>query len=129
VPVQKWPICPVSVLREKLNPRNIVHMPAIAETAMLSVQFHARLDLEQIFHFWMDTKGGLHLSFRDRPSFFSLHKKGRPANQLSRFGKSSCSTIQRGLSFAICKAVSCCSSFHRVFEIPPSDCHPFDTLT
>jgi hypothetical protein len=23
VPIQKWPICPISALREKFNPRNI----------------------------------------------------------------------------------------------------------
>jgi hypothetical protein len=39
-------------LREKFNPRNINHMPA--------VKFYARLDLEQIIHLWMDTnQGGL----------------------------------------------------------------------
>jgi hypothetical protein len=40
VPIQKWPICPISALHEKFNPRNINHMPA--------VKFFARLDLEQI---------------------------------------------------------------------------------
>ena len=43
MPIQKWPICPISALREKFNPRNIIHMPA--------VKFSARLDLEQIFLF------------------------------------------------------------------------------
>ncbi len=40
VPIHKWPICPISVLREKFNPRNINPMPA--------VKFFARLDLDQI---------------------------------------------------------------------------------
>jgi hypothetical protein len=40
VPIHKWPICPISALREKFNPRNINHMPA--------VKFFARLDLDQI---------------------------------------------------------------------------------
>jgi len=40
VPVHKWPICPISALREKFNPRNINHIPA--------VKFFARLDLDQI---------------------------------------------------------------------------------
>jgi len=34
-------------LREKFNPRNINHRPA--------VKFFARLDLDQICLFWMDT--------------------------------------------------------------------------
>ncbi len=29
VPIHKWPICPLSVLHEKFNPRNINHMPAV----------------------------------------------------------------------------------------------------
>jgi hypothetical protein len=40
VPIQKWPICPISVLCEKFYPRNINHMPA--------VKFFARLDLDPI---------------------------------------------------------------------------------
>ena len=40
VPIHKWPICPISALPEKFNPRNINHMPA--------VKFFARLDLDQI---------------------------------------------------------------------------------
>jgi hypothetical protein len=48
VPIHQWPICPISALREKFNPRNISHMPAIAGTAMLSVKFFARLDLDPI---------------------------------------------------------------------------------
>ena len=40
VPIQKWPICPISVLRSKFYPRNINHMPA--------VKFLARLNLDQI---------------------------------------------------------------------------------
>jgi hypothetical protein len=40
VSIHKWPICPISALREKFNPRNINHMPA--------VKFFVRLDLEQI---------------------------------------------------------------------------------
>jgi predicted CXXCH cytochrome family protein len=47
VPFQKWPICPISALREKFNPRNITHMPP--------VKFFARLDLEQICHSWKGT--------------------------------------------------------------------------
>jgi hypothetical protein len=43
VPIQKWLICPISALREKFNPRNISHMPA--------VKFSTRLDLEQIILF------------------------------------------------------------------------------
>jgi hypothetical protein len=42
-PIHKWLICPISALREKFNPRNIIHMPA--------VKFSARLDLEQIILF------------------------------------------------------------------------------
>ena len=38
--IHKWPIFPISVLREKINSRNINHMPA--------VKFFARLDLDQI---------------------------------------------------------------------------------
>jgi hypothetical protein len=40
VPIHKWPICPISVLREKFYPRNINQMPA--------VKFFMRLDLDQI---------------------------------------------------------------------------------
>jgi hypothetical protein len=40
VPIHKWPICPLSALHEKFNPRNIDHMPA--------VKFFVRLDLDQI---------------------------------------------------------------------------------
>jgi hypothetical protein len=41
VPIHKWPICPISALREKFNPRNINHMPV--------VKFSARVPyLEQI---------------------------------------------------------------------------------
>jgi hypothetical protein len=40
VPIHKWPICPISALREKFNPRNINHMPP--------VKFFVRLDLDQI---------------------------------------------------------------------------------
>jgi hypothetical protein len=40
VSIHKWPICPLSALREKFNPRNINHMPP--------VKFFVRLDLEQI---------------------------------------------------------------------------------
>jgi hypothetical protein len=40
VPFQKWPIFPISALRKKFNPRNIIYMPA--------VKFFARLDLDQI---------------------------------------------------------------------------------
>ena len=29
VPIHKWPICPISALREKFNPRNINHMPVV----------------------------------------------------------------------------------------------------
>jgi hypothetical protein len=29
VPIQKWPICPISALREKFNPRNINYMPVV----------------------------------------------------------------------------------------------------
>ncbi|VTR64098.1 conserved hypothetical protein [Desulfosarcina cetonica] len=43
MPIQKWPICPISVFREKFYPRNINYMPA--------VKFFARLDLDQIFLF------------------------------------------------------------------------------
>ncbi|XPS88610.1 uncharacterized protein Dvar_66290 [Desulfosarcina variabilis str. Montpellier] len=43
VSVQKWPIFPISALREKFNPRNINHMPV--------VKFFGRLDLNQIFLF------------------------------------------------------------------------------
>jgi hypothetical protein len=45
--LQKWPICPISVLREKFNPRNINHMPA--------VKFFGRLDLGQICLFLEST--------------------------------------------------------------------------
>jgi hypothetical protein len=40
VPIQKWPNCPIPALREKFNPQNINHMPA--------VKFSVRLDLDQI---------------------------------------------------------------------------------
>ena len=40
VPIHKWPIGPISVLREEFNPRNIGHMPA--------VKFFVRLDLDPI---------------------------------------------------------------------------------
>jgi hypothetical protein len=43
VSIQKWLICPISALREKFNPRNIIHMPA--------VKFFVRLDLDQIILF------------------------------------------------------------------------------
>jgi hypothetical protein len=44
VSIHKWPICPISALREKFNPRNINHMPA--------VKFSARVPyLEQIILF------------------------------------------------------------------------------
>jgi hypothetical protein len=43
VPIQKWPICSISLLREKFYPRNINHMTA--------VKFFERLDLDQIFLF------------------------------------------------------------------------------
>jgi len=39
--IQKWPICPISSLREKLNPRNINHTDGV-------IKFFARLDLDQI---------------------------------------------------------------------------------
>ena len=38
--IHKWPIYPISALREKFNPRNMPHMPA--------AKFFMRLDLEQI---------------------------------------------------------------------------------
>jgi len=41
VPIHKLPICPISALREKFNPRNINQMHA--------VKFFVRLDLNQIF--------------------------------------------------------------------------------
>jgi hypothetical protein len=37
VPIQKWLICPISVLREKFNPRNITHMPAVKISARLKL--------------------------------------------------------------------------------------------
>jgi hypothetical protein len=37
VPIRKWLVCPIPALREKFNPRNINHMPA--------VEFFVRLDL------------------------------------------------------------------------------------
>jgi hypothetical protein len=40
VPIRKWPIYPISALREKFNPQNINHMPP--------VKFFVRLDLDQI---------------------------------------------------------------------------------
>jgi hypothetical protein len=43
VPIRKWPICPISALREKFNPRNINPMPP--------VKFFGRLDLDPIFLF------------------------------------------------------------------------------
>jgi hypothetical protein len=43
VSIHKWPICPISALREKFNPRDINHMPA--------VKFFTRLDLDQICRF------------------------------------------------------------------------------
>jgi hypothetical protein len=68
--IRKWPLCPLSSLREKFNPWNINHIPAIAGqlcclsqgTATLSVKFFVRLpsspggyaetrDLEQIYLF------------------------------------------------------------------------------
>ena len=42
-PAHKWTICLVAVLREKLNPRNTTHMPA--------VKFSKRLDLNLIYRF------------------------------------------------------------------------------
>jgi hypothetical protein len=43
VSIRKWPIRPISALRENFNPRNINHMPA--------VKFFGRLDLDQIILF------------------------------------------------------------------------------
>jgi hypothetical protein len=40
VPIHQWPIFPISALREKFNPLNINHLPAI--------KFFARLDLDPI---------------------------------------------------------------------------------
>ena len=40
VPIHKWPICPISALRSKFDPRNIKYMPV--------VKFLASLDLDQI---------------------------------------------------------------------------------
>jgi hypothetical protein len=40
VPIHKWPIRPISALREKFNPRDINYMPP--------VNFFVRLDLDQI---------------------------------------------------------------------------------
>jgi len=40
VPIHKWPIGPISALREKFNPRNVNYMPA--------VRFFGRLDLNPI---------------------------------------------------------------------------------
>jgi hypothetical protein len=51
VSIQKWPICPISALREKFNPRNIHHMPA--------VKFFVRLDLDPICLFLDGHKLGL----------------------------------------------------------------------
>jgi hypothetical protein len=40
VPIHKWPICPLSALREKFNPRNINHMPALNfSRALISTKF------------------------------------------------------------------------------------------
>jgi len=39
-PIHKWPMCPISALHEKCNPRNIIYMPA--------VKFFVRLDLDPI---------------------------------------------------------------------------------
>jgi len=41
--IQKWPICPISLLREKFYPQNINYM--------LAVKFFVRLDLDQIWLF------------------------------------------------------------------------------
>ena len=40
VPIHQWPICPISALCSKFNPRNINYMPA--------VKFIARLNLDPI---------------------------------------------------------------------------------
>jgi hypothetical protein len=37
LPIQKWLICPISVLREKFDPRNITHMPAVKISARLKL--------------------------------------------------------------------------------------------
>ena len=43
VPIHKWLICPISLLPEKFNPRNINHMSP--------VKFFGRRDLDQIILF------------------------------------------------------------------------------
>ncbi|MEJ2661636.1 MAG: hypothetical protein P8Z73_13055, partial [Desulfobacteraceae bacterium] len=43
MPIHKWPIFPISALREKFNPRNINHMP--------TAKFSARLKLDENISF------------------------------------------------------------------------------
>jgi hypothetical protein len=79
VPIHKWPICPISALREKFNPRNINHMPA--------VKFFVRLDLEQICLFLDGHKliccrscqeqNSLHAQHFLMPGSFKKFKAGR----------------------------------------------------
>jgi hypothetical protein len=71
VPIHKWPICPISALREKFYPRNINLMPA--------VKFFARLDLEQICLF-LD---GLYLVTIERLPAASSGECARCSVQLS----------------------------------------------
>jgi hypothetical protein len=49
MPIHKWPICPISALREKFNSRNSHHMPA--------VKFFARRISTQLAYIWMGTEG------------------------------------------------------------------------
>ena len=52
VPIKKCPICPISALLEKFNPRNIGHMhPKGTSCGAPPVKFFVRLDLDQIFLF------------------------------------------------------------------------------
>jgi hypothetical protein len=55
VSIQKWPICPISLLREEFFPRNINHMPV--------EKFFARLGLDQIFLFLDENYSISHMPF------------------------------------------------------------------
>ena len=56
MPIQKWPICPISALREKFNPRNINYMhPKGTSFGRLWLNFSGALISTKFSYFWTDT--------------------------------------------------------------------------
>jgi hypothetical protein len=74
VPIQKWPICPKSALREKFNPRYINLMPLEdPEPIIGAVRFFVRLDRDQVCE---GTIGARPFPDRHSPNPFLHFRKG-----------------------------------------------------